>query len=118
MKASPRHTARQKTVQALYAYRAGNSKPNTRKVAQIKKHLAQIDKSIEKAAPRWPINQINWVDLSILRLAAWELFWQPDTPPKVVINEAVELAKDFGDQNSAAFINAVLGTILKKINEK
>lgn len=67
-----------------------------------------------EAAPKWPIEKINRIDLAILRLAVWELFYKRKTPPKVAIDEAIELAKEFGAENSPSFINGVLGTIFKK----
>ena len=68
---------------------------------------------IKKAAPTWPIEKLNKIDLAILRLAVFELENQ-QTPPKVVIDEAIELAKEFGAESSASFVNGVLGTIYKK----
>ena len=72
----------------------------------------EVDEAIAKAAPDWPLKNINKVDLAILRMSAEELL-HTDTPPKVVIDEAVEIAKKFGAENSASFVNGVLGTILK-----
>ena len=73
----------------------------------------QIDQIIAKSAPEWPIDQISLIDKSILRLAIFELNYGKDAPPKVIINEAVELAKQFGSENSSKFINGVLGTVYK-----
>ncbi|HUD20846.1 MAG TPA: transcription antitermination factor NusB [Candidatus Saccharimonadales bacterium] len=73
----------------------------------------EIDKLVEKAAPEWPIDQISVIDKSILRLSAYELLHDQDIPPKVAINEAVEIAKTFGGLNSSRFINGVLGTIYR-----
>ena len=70
---------------------------------------------IQKAAPAWPIDKLNRIDLAILRLAVFELT-RSDTPPKVVIDEAVELAKEFGSEASASFVNGVLGTIYKELS--
>ncbi len=72
------------------------------------------DALIVPAAPEWPIDQIAKVDRAILRLALYELAIKRDVPPKVVINEAVELAKSFGGDNSSKFINGVLGTIYRQ----
>ena len=72
-----------------------------------------IDGKITEAAPDWPLEQIAVLDRNVLRLAICELLYI-DTPPKVVINEAVELAKTFGSEKSSKFINGVLGTIYKK----
>jgi N utilization substance protein B len=75
------------------------------------KNLKIIDDTINKSAPDWPINQSALVDKAILRIAVYELFKNTDVPPKVVINEAVELSKQFGSENSSRFVNGVLGTI-------
>lgn len=80
------------------------------------KNIETIDKDIEEAAPEWPIDQISLIDKSILRLAIFELRNEKDVPAKVVINEAVELGKQFGGENSSKFINGVLGTIYEKID--
>lgn len=71
-----------------------------------------VDSHISLAAPEWPLSNINRVDLAILRTATDELL-TTDTPPKVVIDEAIEIAKKYGAENSPSFINGVLGTILK-----
>lgn len=73
--------------------------------------IVKIDKMIKESAPEWPIDQISLIDMSILRLSIYELNFAKDTPPKVIINEAVELAKQFGNDNSSKFVNGVLGTI-------
>jgi N utilization substance protein B len=72
-----------------------------------------IDNIIAPAAPEWPIEQIALVDLIILRMGIYELIFAQEVPPKVAINEAVELAKAFGGQNSSKFINGVLGTVYR-----
>ncbi|MCU0653689.1 MAG: transcription antitermination factor NusB, partial [Candidatus Pacebacteria bacterium] len=79
--------------------------------------MAVIDKIIEKAAPQWPINQISIVDRNILRLGHFELLYEDKkaVPPKVAINEAIELAKNFGGESSGKFVNGVLGTIYKEM---
>ncbi len=78
-----------------------------------------IDEIIEKAAPDWPINKISIVDRNILRLGLFELLFGDRTqvPPKVAINEAIELAKSFGGENSSRFVNGVLGAVYKEIGE-
>lgn len=75
--------------------------------------VRQIDKKIQKSATAWPIEKLNKIDLAILRLAVYELK-KTNTPPKVIIDEAVELAKEFGSESSSSFVNGVLGTIYKK----
>ncbi len=78
-----------------------------------------LDNIIEKSAPERPLSQINSVDRNVLRLGIYELLFEnsKDVPPKVAINEAVELAKNFGSDNSYSFINGVLGTIYKTIED-
>lgn len=78
-----------------------------------------LDKTLQPIAPDWPLDQISRIDLTILRLAVYELTQMPDVaPPKVVINEAVELAKAFGSDNSSKFINGVLGTVYRTLVTK
>jgi len=83
-------------------------------------NLSEIDKIIEKAAPQWPLNQIPITDRNILRIGLYELLFanKEEVPPKVAINEAIELAKSYGGENSSKFINGVLGTIYKQIENK
>lgn len=78
-------------------------------------HLESIDKIIETCAPEWPIEQIAKVDLEILRIAIFEIFVARNTPTKVAIDEAVELAKEFGGENSSKFVNGVLATAVKNL---
>lgn len=80
----------------------------------VNKHVIELNKEIEIAAPEWPIEQISAIDKSILQIAIFELLHSNDVPPKVAINEAIELAKQFGNNNSGKFINGVLGTIYDK----
>jgi len=88
-------------------------------VTGVIQHLSNIDKIIEKAAPEWPINQIGIVDRNVLRIGLFELIYEDKTavPPKVAINEAIELAKSFGGESSGKFINGVLGTVYKEIEK-
>ncbi|MBI2063901.1 MAG: transcription antitermination factor NusB [Candidatus Yanofskybacteria bacterium] len=81
--------------------------------------INEIDKIIEKAAPQWPINQIAMVDRAVLRLGIYELLFgkRDEVPPKVAINESIELAKSFGGDASGKFVNGVLGTIYREIGE-
>lgn len=72
-----------------------------------------IDKWVERLAPQWPPRRQPAVDRNLLRLAVWELT-NTDTPPKVVIDEAIELAKEFSTEQSPAFINGVLDAVLKE----
>lgn len=73
----------------------------------------KIDGILQPAAPEWPVEQIAKIDKTILRIGIFELMLGKDVPPKVAINEAVELAKAFGGENSSKFINGVLGSIYR-----
>jgi transcription antitermination protein NusB len=85
----------------------------------IIKNKEEIDSQIKKYAPQWPLKQITLVDRNILRLGIYELLFLKKTPPKVAINEAIEIAKSFGGETSGKFINGVLGAIYEDIkNEK
>lgn len=91
-----------------------NNQQYIEKVAQgVGKHLTEIDQIISISAPEWPITQIAQVDLSILRLSIFELLFDDEVPPKAVINEAVELGKAFGGENTSKFVNGVLGTVYR-----
>ena len=76
-------------------------------------HRDALDDIIRPVAPEWPIEQIARMDRTILHIGVYELTYNKSVPPKVVINEAVELAKAFGGDNSSKFINGVLGTVLR-----
>ena len=78
----------------------------------------ELDDELQPIAPEWPIAEIARMDRVILRMGLYELRYGKDAPPKVVINEAVELAKAFGSENSSKFINGVLGTALRHIEGK
>jgi transcription antitermination protein NusB len=82
-------------------------------VRGVAAHLAELDAILQPVAPEWPIDQIARVDRIVLRMGAYELLHSKSIPPKVVINEAVELAKSFGGENSSKFVNGVLGTVLR-----
>lgn len=79
----------------------------------VTKDQAEVDQFIREYAPTWPLEQIAPVDLVILRMGVWEAFVGKINPAKIAINEAIELAKQFGGENSSSFINGVLGSILK-----
>lgn len=85
-------------------------------VKGVAKQQAKLDILLQPLAPEWPIDQIARMDRVILRMGAYELLQSKDIPPKVVINEAVELAKAFGGDNSSKFINGVLGSLLRQEN--
>lgn len=82
------------------------------------KEAVELDKILQPIASDWPLDQISRIDHMILRIGAYELQNSQDIPPKVVINEAVELAKAFGSENSSKFINGVLGTVLSRTSKK
>lgn len=83
-------------------------------VSGVMEKQAEVDGIIGPAAPEWPVEQIARIDKIILRIGVYELMIQRDVPPKVAINEAVELAKAFGGENSSKFVNGVLGTIYRQ----
>lgn len=79
----------------------------------VLENLKEIDEIIKVAAPEWPLNQIASVDRAILRIGIFELLYLKEIPPKVAINEAIELGKAFGGENSGKFVNGVLGTVYR-----
>lgn len=87
-------------------------------VAGVDSHEQALDDMIRPLAPEWPIEQIARMDRIILHIGAYELVYDKSVPPKVVINEAVELAKAFGGENSSKFVNGVLGTLLRQQDDK
>lgn len=142
--ASNRHLGRIVALQALYEYdfrRRSNdphvsieeiiSRTNERYkktiddldfvetlIRGVTEHEASLDETLQPLAPEWPLEQISRIDHTILRLALFELFQMPESkiPSKVTINEAVELAKNFGAENSSKFVNGVLGTAWRQAN--
>lgn len=137
-----RHLSRSIVMQSLYEWDFFDKKNDLKKIVEknikefgpgledqsfiwqlitgIVQNLTQLDKIIEKAAPEWPIEQINIVDRNILRIGLYELLYakKDEVPPKVAINEAIELAKTFGGESSGEFINGVLGTVYKELNSQ
>ena len=115
-KTDPRHKQRISTMKALFekAFRKNYNPPKDSQAAKILTQQVKINKLIAKNAPAWPINQIAPVDLATLQLAIWEImFSKKKEPYKVVIDEAIEIAKEFGGNSSAKFVNGVLGSIVK-----
>ena len=130
----PRHHARVAAVQVLFALemseelpdvvlekveRMGETKADAHQlllelVQGVRAHQALIDEKIEHAASLWPMDQMALVDKAIMRLAVYELLYVTEIPPKVVINEAVELAKVYASDSAPRFINGVLGTIYER----
>ena len=137
-----RHLSRSIVLQSLYEWDFSDKKKDLTKIVEknikefgpgledqsfvwqlttgVVQKLKQIDEIIEKAAPEWPISQINIIDRNVLRIGIYELLHanKEEVPPKVAINEAIELAKNFGGESSGKFINGVLGTIYKELNSK
>ena len=137
-----RHLSRSIAMQSLYEWDFSGKKEDLEKIVErnikefgpgledqslvwqiitgVVKHLLKIDKIIEKAAPEWPIEQITIVDRNVLRIGLFELIYgnKEEVPPKVAINEAIELAKSFGGESSGKFINGVLGTVYKEIQKE
>ena len=77
-------------------------------------HQEEVDAIITEYAPEWPLDQITIVDRNILRIGCYELLFDKTIPPKVAINEAIEIAKTFGGDSSGKFVNGVLGAIYKE----
>jgi N utilization substance protein B len=109
----PRHKKRQHLIEELFKFDFLEQKvsPTTKEILD---HEKMIDEFIHKAAPDFPIDKINKIDLAILRLATYELFIDKKEPQKVIIDEAIELAKEYGGETSPAFINGALGNIIKQ----
>jgi N utilization substance protein B len=85
-------------------------------VLGVLEHQSQIDEIIQKFAPEWPIQKLDPVERTVLEMGTYELY-HTDTPPAVIINEAVDLAKEFGDDTAGRFINGVLSSISKTISK-
>lgn len=112
----PRHKRRENAVRELFAY-SFNKNASLGVLAKLTvKKLKEIDNLIKACATEWPIDKINKVDLAIIRLALAELLTKT-APQKVIIDEAVELAKSYGSQSTPGFVNGVLGTAIDKINK-
>lgn len=112
----PRHRRRQKYIKALFALSFLPSDQQTvsskNPIKPIIDNLALIDDKITTAAPEFPVDKLNKIDLAILRLAVFELAVEKKEPEKVIIDEAIELAKEFGSKNSPSFINGALGALI------
>ena len=118
-----RHQRRVDTIQKLFSLtfegidreNIAASDPHLKDVVD---HIAEIDGLIREHAPRYPLEDIARVDLSILRLGIYELLYDKSNPSKVVIDEAVRLAKEYGNEKSYSFVNGVLGSVFKSSDEK
>ncbi len=109
----PRHKKRQDLIKELFKIEFHEQKINS-EAQEIMNHQAELDLKIQDAAKEFPTEKINKVDLAILRLAIYELDFVKKEPTNVIIDEAIELAKEFSGSTSPGFINGVLGNILKK----
>lgn len=106
----PRHRRRKKIVEDLFRTQFHKQGVNDT-TSQILEKKETIDKTIGRFAVEFPIQKINKIDLAILRLAVFELLEKKE-PPKVIIDEAIELAKEYGGETSPSFVNGVLGNII------
>lgn len=109
----PRHRLRIRQVQSLFSS-SFQKKPDAL-VMPIWESLSSIDPLIVAGAPEWPLEKLNPIDLAILRLAVFELVIDRKAPYKVIIDEAVEIAKEYGSDSSPAFINGALGKIISTL---
>lgn len=107
----PRHKKRQKIVEDLFKVDF-HKQPISESSTEIMTHIKSLDEDIAYAAPEFPIDKINKVDLAILRLAVYELTVAKKEPPKVIVDEAIELAKEYGGDSSPAFVNGALGKVV------
>mgnify|MGYP001561540277 CR=1 FL=1 len=111
LKSDPRHIKRIDLMRFLFTWQFQKGKAPV-KISEVVNRLDEIDELIRQSAPDRPTSQINKIDLAILRLAIFELIINKE-PPKVVIDEAVELGKEFGADSSSGFINGVLGKVVQ-----
>lgn len=107
----PRHKRRQQLIEELFKVEFHKQRIIPQ-ASEVMSHQEVIDGKIQKAAQEFPIDKINKVDLAILRLAVFELLIEKKEPPKVIIDEAIELAKEYGGDTSPSFVNGALGNIL------
>lgn len=113
----PRHLQRVSVMQELFAMEfSRKNKPKLKYTKEIVEKQDEINKLLTAAAPLWPVDKINKIDLAILRLAVFELMFGKDAPPKVIVDEAVELGKEYGSDASPSFINGALGKLIEEHN--
>lgn len=113
----PRHLERINVVKGLFAWDFNHeAKIENKTVQEIVNNIESIDNWIQEAAPSWPIDKINRIDLAIMRLASYELMILKDNPPKVIVDEAIEIGKEFGGESSPTFINGALGKLISNNN--
>lgn len=134
-----RHTSRVIALQALVAITVSESKKYDYIFLCIQKEFAPelakfefsknifigvienrsiIDEDLQKLATRWPIDKLSSIERCILEIGAYELLFMPETPYAVILDEAVELAKEFGDDTASSFINGVLSSFAKEVRKK
>lgn len=109
----PRHLKRISVFKSLFAGSFTEQSEKPSRVDKINTNIAKIDEIIQKCAPEWPISQINRVDLAVLRQAVYELLFKRQTPTKVIIDEAVEIAKRYGGKTSSSFVNGALAAAIE-----
>lgn len=109
----PRHLKRIDVFKSLFAGTFTTQPEQPTRVDKIQTNIKKIDSIIQKCAPEWPLSQINRVDLAVLRQAVYELLIKTETPTKVIIDEAVEIAKRYGGKTSSSFVNGALATAIK-----
>src|SRR3990167_2003650 len=112
----PRHKKRRRTVRELFASSFNPNQEFSKRTQRVLRKRNKIDPIIAKTATEWPLDKLNRTDFAILRLAVYELVIEKKEPVKVIIDEAVELAKEMGAESSPSFVNGVLGTIVKDMN--
>lgn len=111
-KSDPRHQKRIKIVKDLFTWDF-DKKQLSAEIVDIVKNIKVVDSRIQKSAPNRPIGEINKLDLAILRLSIFELIISKDAPEKVIVDEAVEISKEYGGDSGASFVNGVLGAVIK-----
>lgn len=116
-KSDPRHLVRSRVLKELFATSFHTQPTHHPRTQEVIAKIPEIDAFIVKSAPEWPIDKIGKIDLAILRQSIFELAIEQKEPPKVIIDEAVELAKEYGGDNSPKFINGVLGTVYSWISK-
>jgi len=109
----PRHFKRVKIVQEVYSFFFNPAEAKHKKTQGVIENETKIDELIVLAAPKYSIDRISKVDVAILRVAIYELIFEKKEPVKVIINEAVEIAKEMSGEKSPGFINAVLGKVIE-----
>jgi transcription antitermination factor NusB len=112
----PRHLRRITAFKSLFARNFTSQEHFNQLSQKVEKHQKKIDEIVTKSATEWPLDQINKTDIAILRLAIYELMYQKTTPTKVIIDEAIEIAKKYGSNSSGSFINGALAAALKLTN--